>query len=253
MKSKKRAVVMPFLVILILALAILLFMGPFSGTIVSTLNRGADVEKCRLSVLSHSTSIGKFLVSFKCPRRQLTFYDNKVEVDGKMLRKHDFDKLDDEIVNKIIAEELRLCWYKMGEGDINVFKPDFLTSNNICVICAEINFDKSVESSTSFKGLSQYLDKDMPSSKISYKEYITKSQEIYKLNYLLPWTQYYKPTSSNMVPLDISFDYSKRYVVYFLGFSPGDAREFADRPNFLNFIGVDTPDKLEAVCGSLQN
>ena len=253
MKLKKRAVVMPFLVILILALLILLFMGPLSGTIAATLNRGADVEKCRLSVLSHSTSSGKFLVPLKCPRRQLTFYDNKVNVNGKMMKKYDFDKLDNEIVNKIIAEELRLCWYKMGVGDINVFMPDFAASKNVCVVCTEINFDKSVKSSTSFKGLFQYLDKDMPSSKISYKDYITKSQEKYKLNYLLPWTQYYSPASSNMVPPDISFNPSKEYAIYFLGFNPSMLSELVVRFNFINLIGVDTPDKLETICGSLQN
>lgn len=253
MKLKKRAVVMPFLVILILALVIMLFMGPLSSTIAGTLKRSADVEKCRISVSSHSTSIGKFVIPLKCPRRQLTFYDNKVEVNGKMMRKYDFDKLDEKTVNKVIAEELRLCWYKMGEGEINVFAPDFSTSSDVCVICTEINFDKSVKSSTSFKGLFQYLDKEMPSSKMSYKDYITKSQEKYKLNYLLPWTQYYSPASSNMVPPDISFDPSKGYVIYFLGFNPSMLSELVVRFNFINLIGVDTSDKLETVCGSLQN
>jgi len=272
MKFKKRAVAMPFLVILILGLIILLFMGPLISTINSTLKRSSDVEKCRISAVSQSTFkvAGASIVSLKCPRRYLTFFDNRVVVNGKMMRKYEFDKLDDKTVNKVIAEELRLCWYKMGEGEYDVFKQNMMDGENVCVVCTEIDFDKGVEQS-SFSGLTVYLNHEMPNSNMAYLTYLVKSQRNMYVQLprgiQVPWTQVIsswlrKKGTTNLIqkgfdPKEESkeapFEKSKRYVVYFLGFKPGKFNDIVSAYDSAYYIGLGEPDKLENECARLQN
>jgi len=273
MKLKKRAVAMPFLVILVLALVILLSMGPLSSTIVSTLKRGSDVEKCRISAIAQSKTkvAGTSIISLKCPRRQLTFYDNRVVVNGKMMRKYDFDKLDDETVNKIIAEELRLCWYKMGEGEYDVFKQNIIAHDKVCVVCTEIDFDEDVKQEK-FLGLVDYLEKEtMPNSKLTYQKYLVKSQEnmyvqlpggiqVFWTQVITSWLGIYGTTNLIQKGFDpkeeskkTPFEKSKKYIVYFLGFKPGKYNEIVSAYDSAYYIGLGEPDKLERECARLQN
>ena len=273
MKLKKRAQVMPFLVILILGLLILLFMGPLTSTTVSTLSRGADVEKCRLSAIAQSKTkvAGTSIVSLKCPRRQLTFYDNRVVVNGKMVRKHEFDKLDDKTVNKIIAEELRLCWYKMGEGEYDVFKQNIIAHDNVCVVCTEIDFDEDVKQEE-FLGLVDYLEKEeMPNSDLTYQDYLVKPQEnmyvtlpggskVFWTQVITSWLGIYGTTDLIKQGIDpkeeskkTPFEKSKKYIVYFLGFKPGKYHEIVSAYDSAYYIGLGEPKKLATECARLQN
>ncbi|MGF7473507.1 hypothetical protein WFJ45_22140, partial [Salmonella enterica subsp. enterica serovar Minnesota] len=61
----------------------------------------------------------------ECKTFGVVFYDDHVEINGKTVKVYDtrkkasvrkFDGLTDDIVNRVVAEELRGCWYEFLEG-----------------------------------------------------------------------------------------------------------------------------------------
>jgi hypothetical protein len=87
-----------------------------------------------------------------------------------------FSGLTDEIVNSVIAEELRWCWYQFLEGkraildrrnwiSLNMYSP------KLCFLCTEVTFDSSV-SQNLFTGFFQYTqDETMLDSEMTYYDY----------------------------------------------------------------------------------
>jgi len=170
-------------IILVAVTAIILF--SFSGELFAKGKSASDIEACRLSVIAQSKTkiAGRTSVSLKCPRREIVFFNNKVEINGKKSSGYDFKHLSRDIVNMVLAEELRLCWYRMGEGKEEVFGEDLILDFNIvCSICSDIKFDKEVVESgrgvATFSDLIPYLkSKKLSDSKtqgISLWDYFTK-------------------------------------------------------------------------------
>ena len=180
------------IIILLLVLAYVLLTN--TNTFAGILKKGGDIEVCRLSVLAQASVklAGQSPLSLKCPRREIKLFNDKVEINGKKEAKYEFKKLDDNIVNKIVAEELRLCWYKMGEGEVNVFQQAYVTEiDTVCLICSEISFDQKLENKQ-FQGLVDYLKGNkMHETDIYYFDYLIRSQRnTYLLWGNIPWSQY---------------------------------------------------------------
>ena len=98
----------------------------------STLTKG-NVEICKSGVTAQQFTESKIggtsPLSLPCERRFVDFYDTqttigynpeknkptKVLFNGK--RSTIYPKLNDYIVNQVVAEEMRTCWYQFNEGD----------------------------------------------------------------------------------------------------------------------------------------
>jgi hypothetical protein len=170
--------------------AILMMM--FTGTIIAKSSEKYDIETCRQAVLFSSVAqyIGDDLAIPDCATNNIIFHENYVEVneDEKEVkingeRTKGFKRLTSNIVNQVVAEELRNCWYQFHEGKMEIFGmsedklfgiPFFGISGDegtICYRCADISFSNDV-SSESFSGFNQYLSNTMPQSQMSYADYI---------------------------------------------------------------------------------
>ena len=268
------------LAVLLILLAILLIFLPFTSTLVAMLKKGGDIEACRLSVLAQAQTKlgGSSPVSLKCDRRQVKFYNNKIEINGKKDPKYDFKQLDSSVVNKAVAEELRLCWYMMGEGELNVFQQQLseativaFTGENVCNICSEISFDKSVDRTKQFTGLVDYLKGNkIPNQDAYYFDYLIKSQRNkYLLWGIVPWTQY-TPWSwgttdkiSDNLEEDLKkyqeagtyteFNPDERYIIYFLAWKPSWLKEKLHSSTSAYYIGLASPGKVVSGCRMLVN
>lgn len=148
------------LAIIIVSLAIAIII--IGGVIIwlTYLRSKTDVEACRLSVLGKSYSkpvAGKSPLELKCPRNYITFYNDKItsETKGRITKKKayvqgaktdSFKELTQDITFQVMAEELRNCWYKMGEGKLIPFDQAlFFTQTNICLVCSVFWFDEKMQ------------------------------------------------------------------------------------------------------------
>ncbi len=245
------------LLIVILAVVVLLVFWPISKSFASLLKKDAEIEECRLSVLSHSSSIGKKAVPLKCPRREVILSEKKIKINNEVETKYSFKKLDDETVNKLVAEELRKCWYKMGEGKINVFNNNLLAGNKrVCILCASIKFDSSVTQSR-FTGIEEYLNNKIPKSDITYSDYLIREQSKFFLGGVaLPFAKYYTKTgtqSTSRVDPETVLDKDKEYFIYFLGIQPSELAEETQAIDPLYFIGLGSATEIYEQCEVLAN
>lgn len=244
-------------IILIIVVAFILIGG--AQQLVGILKKGSDFETCRLSILAQAQTKlgGSSFVPLKCERRKVEIFKDKVEINGRKESKYEFEELDENVVNKVVAEELRLCWYMAGEGKVNVFEQDISSGGeNVCLICSEINFDKNVDRSRQFTGLLDYLKGNkIPDKDIQYFDYLINSQRnLYLLWGRIPWTQYnpwWYGTTDNVDYT--SFDQTQRYVVYFLAWKPDWLNEKLRTYTSAYYIGLGKPEKITKDCRRLVN
>jgi hypothetical protein len=151
----------------------------------NAMNKKTDLETCKLSVLgkSYSKPGGKSPLELNCPRTSISFYNNQVisrvkdkettkKVITKGARTDKFSNLTDDIFFQVVSEELRNCWYKMGEGKLNPFDSKLLLTYNICLVCSSIAFNQ-VQAKT-FTGLQEYMNETaMPQSDMTYGDYLS--------------------------------------------------------------------------------
>jgi len=155
----------------------------------------------------------------------------------------------------------------MGEGTVDAFRQNIIKGENVCTICAEINFDNSVKQNE-FWGLVKYLKTEkIPNSRDYYIDYLIKSQRNIYLELpligLLPWTQYgpWGNGTTNIKeiegdkkkPSTTTFDTSKDYVIYFLGFKPGIFNDKLGAFSSAYYIGLGGPEKAAEECKRLVN
>lgn len=254
MNSKKAMSGVSILAIVIISLAVLLGLGVFSGTIAGIITKAGDIETCRLSVLAQAQTkfLGESVINLECPRRQVTIFEDKVEVNKKKDRNYKFKELSNDAVNKVIAEELRLCWYKMGQGYVDVFEQSLLGSDFTCTICAEIKFDGKIEREEKFTGLNDYLKSyNIPKNNIKYYDYLSGLKDFnydsFGYTFYFAWTYPDEPIDVNKV----YFDKDKQYIIYFLAFKPSFIDEIEIDSAYS--VGVGTPDKLIERCETLMN
>jgi len=147
-------------VTLILALAVGLVVIAMGSILFSYQKEESEIKTCALSFLALDTAkeandvydvFGKgFHVN--CPRTKLNVasaYLIKNKVTG-------VNEVNDEKMNKLLAEEMYKCWKKVGEGKLRAV--NFPGNEDICFVCTEITFSKEVaESKSSIDHLNEYL------------------------------------------------------------------------------------------------
>lgn len=262
MNKKAISETLVILLIFVVGAIILLFFG---SALAGQLKENADIDTCRLSVLAQAqsrkipgtdTSTPGTLIPLDCPRRILKIFEDKVNINGKNSKKYEFKKQTEDELNHILAEELRLCWYKMAEGNRDIFEHSGLVGfDKTCLICSEIEFDDKSRGK-SFGGLLDYLkSREVPKGNISYFDYLVRSQRTY-YGWIgeVPWIQYspfgYGTTERFS---EDKVDTSQKYIIYFLVHKPNWLGQFTKMYTIAYYIGIGKEDKLKEECNTLVN
>ncbi|MBU0665817.1 MAG: hypothetical protein ABIC91_01370 [Nanoarchaeota archaeon] len=162
--------------------AIFIILVIIVGMIIINLTKGNSREDCRLSMLMKTATTvevaGGFAgvnspISDSCPRYFVKFSKTKAEIrkGTKAFDTVKYDKLTkdneltNDIVNKLVAEELRGCWYQFGAGKMDAFWipsklyliNDWSNNEKVCFICSEIEFEKQDFNSINYDGFYDYL------------------------------------------------------------------------------------------------
>lgn len=151
-----------FLVGLIVSVTIILIMLAATSLIYNMLKEDNPIQMCKASVVRAST-ISKInfhgkLDGYKsadCPRVELGALDLPKKEPEKKLA-------------KTIADEMRNCWYKFGEGDLNPNKGYPVDQAIACYICS--SFEVKEEEKNVDKYLNNYFE-TLPTK----KQYLEKS------------------------------------------------------------------------------
>ena len=179
--SKKGIESTPVKVILIVLMVA--FVTYAIGKIISIYSEKDPIERCRQSViLVDSTRFLKGAINspftIDCPRT-----DKKVKVRDVVVE----GKIDKEMIKSYMAEEIRKCWYKFGEGKLAGFNKNFFTDASNCVVCGKISFEKKIAEKMNeqlpnptqgiavfeIDGFSSFLKKNnIPNTDITYSEYL---------------------------------------------------------------------------------
>ena len=261
----KKAVSINVVVVLLIFVLGAMVLYSFAGKLGNIFKEDADTETCRLSILAQAQTrkipvIGidapGTLMPLDCPRRNLKIFENKVEIDGKKSAKYDFKKLTNDEVNKIFAEELRLCWYMTGEGNRNIFETGYIFGNYYtCLICAEIEFDKALKEK-SYGGLVEYLKSmKIPRGETTYFDYLIRSQR--DKNFLwgtVPYTQYTPWGLGDTGKLSSeSINSDGKYLAYFMIYKPSFFAHYTGAFTQAYYIGSGKEEKLKEECDALVN
>ncbi len=235
----------------------------FAVNISRELKADSDTEVCRLSVLAQAqtrkvtfteVSAPKTIIPLECPRRIIKIFENKVEVNGKESKKYSFKKISEDDLNYVLSEELRLCWYKLLEGNKDLFEDSliFSVTDKTCLICSEIEFDNKLKGQ-SFPGILDYIkSKDVPKGDITYFNYLIRSQKnIYPL-YGMKWDMY-NPLgygSSDKLPYDGVIHADDKYSIYFLAAKPA---WLLSGLSHSYYMGIGKDDKIAKECENTIN
>ena len=211
--------------ILILVSAIILFIA-ISAIMGQFIVKG-DVEACRLSVLTQANT--KIMLSptgdkspfnINCNKYYVNFYDTRVlagydpdpkkmkpmeiQYDGKKMKT--IPILNDYVVNQVLAEEMRKCWYMFGEGKLDVFDNSFFSNNDVCFVCTEATIMNTQQKT--FSGIIDYMKRtSVKQQGITYFEYMNNT-EIGRVN----WEMY-----TNIIhPRYFEYEAGKKYLILFL-------------------------------------
>jgi hypothetical protein len=178
-----------------------------------------NVESCRASVTA--TALAKEVgVQVKCSRKEIVFTDES----------------NDEI-DKELAEAIYDCIYISGAGKLDWSKNPWIANAGgepICIICATIEFDPSLQEKLSKKGTDfyssfyQWMDVNyVKNSRITYLEYI--SDIIKEGKMYVDINGNYR--NGDFEPLNIKNKYALYSVHYTLPFFQKLANHFGVNPN----------------------
>jgi hypothetical protein len=134
----------------------------------------------------------------------------KLNYEGQTITK--FDGLDEYLVNQVVAEEMRICWFEFGEGKIKVMVNDNnpFAGKNVCFLCSEIQFEDGVKIEE-FKGLIDYLENTKYDDTKTYYEYFNQDS-ISKDT----WENYINDEDNPAKMTDIVLNKTKTYGVVFI-------------------------------------
>ncbi|RJQ17582.1 hypothetical protein C4573_01230 [Candidatus Woesearchaeota archaeon] len=199
--------------IIFIVSAILLIV--FGKAIIDTLNKDIDRNDCKDSVFAQSvttlrkdfgiTTVEASLLNYRCPRYQITFFPDHVDFGffkGKKLQTETYEislpyqqptkkisQLNNQIVNHVLAEELKWCWWQFHEGKLHLFRSekslifnDFGDNDEMCFVCNEIRFSPEV-AQKEFTGFFDYINiTKVPGKEYTYYDYIAglNNQYCYK-------------------------------------------------------------------------
>ncbi len=125
--NKKAIATQTFLIILIIAVVTLILSLTFFARIGDIASSKSDIEFCKTS--NEMSSIAKMAYDdvyqeTKCP----TLYE-EITTD------------DDEEIKQELSDEMAKCWYKMGEGELNLFDTNIMATDYNCVVCSVAEFE----------------------------------------------------------------------------------------------------------------
>lgn len=180
----------------------------------STILTFSNVEKCRTTIAAASKSASSTGIQFSkidCPRKYVEIGD-EVLID---------ENIDDNYLFYTVAEELRECWYKMGEGKLEPFSKKFLSDSVPCIVCSKISFSDDLKGKK-VEGFMNYLEtKKIDDTGITYFNYLSNDVTIP----FLWWDTYTKKTLRNdNDKLNLDDDY---YVIY-KQFNPDTISRWSD-------------------------
>ncbi len=151
-------VVVGAIVILVGAIVVFIFLNNLNLFV----REQSELEKCRLSVLAKSKS-------------KLITFGAESDVELKCKTKiEEINERDKKMVMGIMAENMRECWWKFGEGKIDFLSEyDWFGSDYRCFICSKKIFRNDVERIT-HEDFERFLStKKMEGSDKAYKNYFT--------------------------------------------------------------------------------
>jgi len=181
--------VMILLLILASAIIILLFVTKY----VSKSTMDESISACRLSVITQSATAWGVVsktspLDINCDKRYVNFYNtqaelglslenmNAINIDYGDRKSKKFTELNEFVVDQVLAEELRVCKFEFGDGQIKIFPNDksgMLNDKNVCFVCSEIHFEPGVGQQT-FTNLVDYTKKTtFTDAGTSYYNYLT--------------------------------------------------------------------------------
>jgi hypothetical protein len=202
-------------IVLIAASAIVLVL--IAGTLINLLMQASTEGKCTASAqLSSSTRVaGVETISIDCPMKlvDITMDDLRAEITrsrnalDKILTSGKYTtiikdfaytktepisatKLNEFALDKTVAEEMRVCWQKLGEGKLELFNAWYNpikvddkswlpwikieTPPITCVICARIKFDSDIQKDyADVQSLNEWLKiNTVPKREATYYDYL---------------------------------------------------------------------------------
>lgn len=145
----KKGISDQMLLVVIIAIVVFVVLLFLSNAITGILKKKGDEESFRTAAIT-AAKTPKGFVELPKERRQVVLLEDGYKIDGKAF---DVPAMNKEAMSKIIAEEMRSCWYKFLEGKQNVFSfvqtGRGLTTPNkaICYICSMISVDAAAKKS----------------------------------------------------------------------------------------------------------
>lgn len=247
------------------------------------------VQACRFSILAQSytevkpsTSGWESPLDIECSTRYVTFKNTEVLAgldpetqkpldvywDGKKVKR--FANLNDQIVNQVIAEEMKICWFQFAEGKTNVFPNNenwFQASDDICFICSNIEFD--LPQQKVYDGLYDFLSKT--TIKKEGKTYLAYLSDASKSD--ATWDEFVKIDDNDELERIYGDDYAFEKINEKMAFDTSKTKQYAivfrrdydsagiasvisigaisDKDNY--FIFVMPADKINEVCDLIAN
>src|SRR3989338_1705019 len=169
---------------LLILVMIVLVLAFFSARVFDWMTSKGDVESCRLSVVASGkisdVSLGISTLDLECPRKTIVLSPESYTVDESEKDYASEDEEDySENVKQVFADEMRECWYKMGEGEIDMFDDNIVYGfDDICIVCNHIEFENPSEESVG--NLAMYIQETTIPLSVQQQEGITYYDYIYR-------------------------------------------------------------------------
>jgi len=268
------------LVVIIITLVVFIVLVTFYTGAFEIFDKTTVEQKCRLSVLAQQVKMyGNGLIALKCPRKEIKITDQEANVkyntknsEWKQAEKFKESVLKDEKqLYKIVADEMADCWYKMGEGGLNVFNENYFFGNDKlindlfrhpCLICSQITFDIRTEKNENLgtgKDIKDYLKRynyTRYGNNIKYYDYINR--EYPELINLFPHYFWIDSDSSIFIKDDMQINTEDNYVIFFKAFkipiTDKKVREAVGKDESDHYyMFFSEPEKMLDVCEILVN
>ncbi|MBI5073244.1 hypothetical protein HZA99_05495 [Candidatus Woesearchaeota archaeon] len=213
-QNKKAAAQLEFLIALILLLVITFIIIYFFDKTAEVAEKANIATTCRstieLNAIGHISGM-QLYDAVKCP------------VEYTKIDETDPDKL-----KKTVADSLASCWYRMGQGQYEVFPTPVMTKKQYCVICNVLEFNQEQK----ITGVVSYMNQNhVPvlytnGETISYTDYLQNFHSDPSIALL--YTQETRDTLDTKDPYATIFLYGKKgYINRFWGGVTGAGTGFA--------------------------
>ena len=205
---------MKYIVGIILVLLVFFILFGISGKILQIIKESGNDAACTASAqISSGTKIGGIeTIQLNCPIKlidikmgDLTAEINKARDQLNRISKYnqnnpnkpitveyfmnpDSKKLKEYALDQKISEQMRKCWYTLGEGKLDLFNAWYGDQNKhywdilfpkdkipiTCVVCSRIKFDQDIKTAyPEVKSLNEWLKMNtVPSKDVTYYDYL---------------------------------------------------------------------------------